>query len=457
MSDLSARLALPFIAPSQAQKHVTHNEALQQLDLLVQMRVESFGDTTPPSAPFPGTLYALGTGAQGTWAGQDGQLAAFLDENWLFIAPQEGWLAIGSGTGELRIYRNGDWHVSPERLDRLGIGTTADAVNRLALTSDAALFSHDGAGHQLKINKATDPDTASLVFQSNWIGHAETGLAGNNDFAIKVSADGAVWTDALTLDQSTGQAGGAAVQADAFDTMAGRLLQVGAFGIGLSAGQNSIPTIDMDATDIPSGATVYGAGTTLNKPGGRNGAGIVWRGWGGNAGHFDGTGEQHQMYGARLSTSDAPDLRYRTLRIDNTWSSWAKLFHTANILGTVSQVGGVPTGAIIERGSNANGSYVRFADGTQICWVEIDDIGAVNIVSGAVRRSASIVWSAYPATFVSRPVVHWATRNASGASWMASDGTAVTQSVPGGSFLMRSASDNTTTYDVVATAIGRWF
>ncbi|QCI15517.1 phage tail protein [Pseudomonas putida] len=40
----------------------------------------------------------------------------------------------------------------------------------------------------------------------------------------------------------------------------------------------------------------------------------------------------------------------------------------AAILGTVSQSGGVPTGAIIERGSNANGEYVRYADGTQICW-----------------------------------------------------------------------------------------
>ena len=43
------------------------------------------------------------------------------------------------------------------------------------------------------------------------------------------------------------------------------------------------------------------------------------------------------------------------------------LFGQGNILGTVSQSGGVPTGAIIERGSNANGEYVRFADGTQIC------------------------------------------------------------------------------------------
>lgn len=37
------------------------------------------------------------------------------------------------------------------------------------------------------------------------------------------------------------------------------------------------------------------------------------------------------------------------------------------VVGTVAQVGGVPTGQVVERGSNANGEYVRFADGTQIC------------------------------------------------------------------------------------------
>jgi hypothetical protein len=37
---------------------------------------------------------------------------------------------------------------------------------------------------------------------------------------------------------------------------------------------------------------------------------------------------------------------------------------TADIVGTVSQSGGVPTGAIFEKGSNANGRYVKYADGT---------------------------------------------------------------------------------------------
>ena len=37
---------------------------------------------------------------------------------------------------------------------------------------------------------------------------------------------------------------------------------------------------------------------------------------------------------------------------------------TADIVGTVSQSGGVPTGAIFEKGSNANGRYVKYADGS---------------------------------------------------------------------------------------------
>ena len=60
---------------------------------------------------------------------------------------------------------------------------------------------------------------------------------------------------------------------------------------------------------------------------------------------------------------------------------------TANILGTVSQSGGVPTDAIIQRGSNANGEFVRFADGTQICWVS-SAVQEIATVSGGIHQSA---------------------------------------------------------------------
>ena len=70
MSDNSPRLDLPFILPSQAQKHVTHNEALRLLDALVQLAVEGFGAVTPPAQPAQGEVWAIGAGAGGAWGGK---------------------------------------------------------------------------------------------------------------------------------------------------------------------------------------------------------------------------------------------------------------------------------------------------------------------------------------------------------------------------------------------------
>src|SRR5690606_21504135 len=66
-----------------------------------------------------------------------------------------------------------------------------------------SLFNHAGEGHQIKVNKESAAQTASLLFQSGWTGHAEMGLAGNNDFSIKVS-DGSEWKTGLAI-TATGQ------------------------------------------------------------------------------------------------------------------------------------------------------------------------------------------------------------------------------------------------------------
>jgi hypothetical protein len=55
----------------------------------------------------------------------------------------------------------------------------------------------------------------------------------------------------------------------------------------------------------------------------------------------------------------------------NAQLNGSQVYARSNILGTVSQSSGVPTGAIIERGSNANGEFVKYADGTLICMSEV--------------------------------------------------------------------------------------
>lgn len=210
MSQTSPTLSLPYLQPSQAQKHVTHNEALDVLDLVVQLCVQSFDDTDPPATPAEGDVYVPASGATGAWAGRDGEMAVWRDGIWQFLVAQTGWRAWDIASEELRVWTGSAWAApvaATDNLDGLGVGTSADATNVLAVAGPATLLSHSGTGHQLKINKAADGQTASLLFQSNWSGHAEMGLAGTTDFSIKVSPDGSAWTSAMVLDAGTGQAG----------------------------------------------------------------------------------------------------------------------------------------------------------------------------------------------------------------------------------------------------------
>ena len=92
MSDVSAVLALPYIQPSQAQKHVTHNEALRLLDVIVQLAVLDRSRTAPPGTAALGDRHIVAAGATGDWAGQDGAIAVFDLEGWVF-PPQPGWRA----------------------------------------------------------------------------------------------------------------------------------------------------------------------------------------------------------------------------------------------------------------------------------------------------------------------------------------------------------------------------
>ncbi|WP_424830074.1 DUF2793 domain-containing protein [Ruegeria sp.] len=306
MSQNSPRLNLPYLQPAQAQKHVTHNEALRQLDLVVQLTVATLNATTPPAVPNQGDIHALGANPVNEWNGQAGKLAAWLDNAWHFITPDIGWRAWDQASAQLKIWDGTDWidpPIATQNLNGVGIATGYDSTNRLSVRSPATLLSHDGAGHQLKINKAAAGDTASLLFQSNWTGHAEMGLAGDTGFSIKVSADGSTWANALSFDPATGLASGAAVQSSADDTSAGRLMRAD-----------------------------YGYG-----PG--------------------------------------------------------------NVLGAVSESSGAPTGAVIERGSNGNGDYVRFADGTQICSATLSAVDCTT-AEGALFASGSGDW-AFPASFAS--------------------------------------------------------
>lgn len=203
MADSTPNLHLPYILPSQAQKHVTHNEALIRLDTLVQLVLEYEG-TAPPATPIEGLHYAVASGATGAWSGRSGTIATYQDGAWSFLTPGIGFLAWFKPANAIKGFSGSAW-INPALPDtqtpsKLGVNATPDDSNRLTVSSPATLLNNAGAGHQLKINKATAADTASLLFQSGWSGRAEMGLAGNDAFSVKVSADGGTWKTGLSFD-----------------------------------------------------------------------------------------------------------------------------------------------------------------------------------------------------------------------------------------------------------------
>lgn len=212
--DETPNLKLPYLIAAQAQKHVTHNEALRALDALVQLSVLDRDVTEPPAAPADGERYIIAANATGAWAGHDSEIAAFQDNAWVLYPPQPGWRAFVQDEEKLLTWNGSQWSdvsgggsINPALL--VGVNTTADATNRLAVKSDAILLSHDdvtpGNGSlQLKLNKETSAKTAAVLFQNSYAGHAELGLCGDDNLHLKVSPDGVTWHDGLIINKGTG-------------------------------------------------------------------------------------------------------------------------------------------------------------------------------------------------------------------------------------------------------------
>jgi hypothetical protein len=487
MSDLSPHLELPYLLPGQAQKHVTVNEALARLDLVVQATVSDRTRTTAPVTPAEGDRHIVAAGATGVWAGQDGRIAHFTAAGWTYVAPRAGWRVHVLAEARGVVFDGSLW-VGPEsqrqRFAELGISTDADATNRLAVAAPASLFSHAGAGHQMKLNKAAPADTASLLYQTGFSGRAEIGLTGSDNLAVKVSADGSAWTTALTIAaaggrveagagltlapgaaatpglaflgdadtglfhpgadvlalaaggaerarvtaagmQVTGLLSGTAVTQSVTDATAGRLLKVGDFGIG---GEGLQVT---DLNTVVTNGLYRLAGSATNAPAGITTSSLLVVRFG--------TLVQQWLF----EGSSIPRLwMRRSADGGTTWpTAWAYVYGNRNILGTVSQSSGNPTGAVIERGSNANGEFMRLADGTQICSRSL-----------TASAGAGTVWT-YPAVFAAAPLID-GTAVATVLSAVCLDAAPTTTAA---TLSARDKADARRADVLHLTATGRWF
>lgn len=202
----STHLKLPYILPGQAQKHITHNEAIAALDTLTQLAVLDRDLNAPPVTPNVNMRYIVGPTPTGGWAGKANQVTAWDGATWLFHAPEPGWLAFVLDENGLIAWSGTAWLPTiglDAQAPMLGLNATPDTTNRLAVASDAVLFTYGSDDVQLKLNKASTADTASLIFQTSFSGRAELGTTGDDKLHLKVSPDGVSWTEALVVDSGT--------------------------------------------------------------------------------------------------------------------------------------------------------------------------------------------------------------------------------------------------------------
>lgn len=319
---------------------------------------------------------------------------------------------------------------SPSRNDPATFSPRADALVAYIATLVAdlnalvAAINAYGDGFPLFI-----PTGSAAAPGLSFVGDGDTGLFRTGANAIGL-ATGGVERARITAAglQLTGLLSGTAVVQSAADTTAGRLLTPGWMGLGATFS----PALDnIDRFDIPQGFWLVSNATTLGTlPAGATvGDGVIVL--------RPAPNQTTQIY-------SQPNNGHTWIRKSNattSWGPWRRLYDSGNVLGTVGQAAGVPTGALFGAGSNANGSYEMRADGYLECSATI-----TSLTTGAKA------WT-FPASFVAAPVV---TMTAVSASVLAAAQLDAAPDATGCTFSVRDKTDTRLAAAVHLRATGRW-
>lgn len=82
-------LGIPYIASSQSQPEVTHNTALNMIQLLTYGARDK-DLTAPPGSPIEGDVYIVGSlTPTGAWAGRANSVAGFFGGAWIFLPDRD--------------------------------------------------------------------------------------------------------------------------------------------------------------------------------------------------------------------------------------------------------------------------------------------------------------------------------------------------------------------------------
>ena len=126
------RFSLPLLTTAQAQKEVTHNEALTLIDALIQPSVEAGPQDAPPADPDEGQCWLVGDAPTGDWAGRAQAIAVWTAGGWRFAAPREAMRAWRIADGAWLRFEGGIW-VAPSPVAEPSGGSIVDSEARAAI------------------------------------------------------------------------------------------------------------------------------------------------------------------------------------------------------------------------------------------------------------------------------------------------------------------------------------
>ncbi len=265
MTEKTPNLALDLLVSAQAQKHVTVNEALARIDAATQLAVLDRDLAAPPAAPADGDRYLVAVPPTGAWSGHDGDIAAWdgAAMGWTFLTPHVGWRLWIADEDTLVVFTDDGWRAVGGGSDdtalnpaSVGVNTTADSTNRLAVKSEAALFTHDdadpGTGDmRLTLNKAAPAADTSLTLQTAYSTRAQIGLTGDDDTHLKVSPDGTTFHEAMIVDHADGT-----VRFPANEAQFNRLTYMGNFTVSSLGGLKRF-NLRLKGLDVTRPAAFY--------------------------------------------------------------------------------------------------------------------------------------------------------------------------------------------------------
>ncbi len=132
--DVTPRHALPNLYVGQAQKEITHNEALARIDALLHPVVEDSlaGPPIGLTAASDGLCWLISASATGIWSARSGQIAMWSGGSWRYINAVEGMVILLKSQGMRLFYIDGDWF-APQPIADPASGSVVDVEARAAI------------------------------------------------------------------------------------------------------------------------------------------------------------------------------------------------------------------------------------------------------------------------------------------------------------------------------------